>query len=66
MLQITHCLYYKINGKVQKLLKTLSEIQRILCLGDDFQTQKNILRLHNCVFKHFIHLKRDNPSRKSE
>ena len=61
LLQMTHSLYYKINGKVQKLLKTLSEIQRILYLGDDFRTPKNIWRLHICVFKHFILLKEVTP-----
>ena len=43
--------------KVHRILKTLSEIQRILCLGDDFHTAKEILRLHNCSFEHFLFLK---------
>ena len=38
--QITHCLYNKINGKVQKLLKTLSEIQIMMYRGDDSRLQK--------------------------
>ena len=54
---MTHFLCYKINGKVNKLLKTLPEMQRILYLGDDMRTSKNILRLHNCAFEHFILLK---------
>ena len=38
-------------------MNTLSEIQRILYLGDDFRTSKEMLRLHNCSFEHFILLK---------
>ena len=57
LLQMTHFLCYKINGKVHILLKTLSEMQRILYLGDDMCTSKNILRFHSCVFEHFILLK---------
>ena len=43
LLVLTQPLYQKINGKVHKLLKTLSEIQRILYLGDDFRTPQEIL-----------------------
>ena len=57
LLHLTQCLYHKIDGKVHKLLKTLSEIQRILYVGDDFRKAKEILRLHNCSFEHFILLK---------
>ena len=57
LLIITQTLYQKIDGKVHKLLKTLSEIQRILYLGDDFRTPQEILRLHNSCFEHFKLLK---------
>ena len=46
---MTHFLCYKINVKVHKLLKTLSEMQRILYLGDDMRTSKNILRLRSSI-----------------
>ena len=61
LLHLTQCLYQKIDGKVHKLLKTLSEIQRILYLGDHFRTAKIILRLHNCSFEHFVLLKEVLP-----
>ena len=51
-------MYYKIDDDVHRLLRTLSEIQRILYLGDDFRTPKEILRLHNVCFEHFILLKK--------
>ena len=57
LLHYTQCLYQKIDGKVHRILNTLSEMQRILYLGDDFRTAKEILRLHNCSFEHFILLK---------
>ena len=50
LLVLTQTLY----GKIHKLLNTLSEIQRILYLGDDFRTPQEILRLHNSCFEHFI------------
>ena len=40
------------------LLSTLAEIQRILYLSDDQRTQKEVLRLHNVCFLHFVLLKR--------
>ena len=58
MLLLTKNLYYKIDGDVHRLLRTLSEIQRILYLGDDFRTPKEILRLRNVCFEHFILLKK--------
>ena len=58
LLQVTKCLQYKIDGNVYKLLRTLCEIQRILYLGDDFRTPKEILRLHNASFEHFVLLKK--------
>ena len=48
LLYMTNSLHHQINGKIDRLLMTLSEIQRILYLGEDFRTAKNILRLHNC------------------
>ena len=54
LVTLTHALYGKINGKIHRLLKTLSEIQRILYLNDEFRTPKEILRLHNCCFEHFV------------
>ena len=53
LLQLTKCIYRKVNGKLYKMLKTLTEIQRILYLKDDFRTPKQILRLHNSCFEHF-------------
>ena len=46
------------RGDVHRFLRTLSEIQRILYLGDDFRTPKEILRLHNVCFEHFVLLKK--------
>ena len=57
LLRLTRNTYLKIDGKVHMLLRTLSEIQRILYLGDDFRTPKEILRLHNVCFEHFVLLK---------
>ena len=57
LLQLTQNLYHKIDGKAHKVIKTLSEIQRILYLGDDLRTPKQILRLHNSCFEHFVLLK---------
>ena len=45
---------YEIDGNVSKLLGTLCEIQRILYLGEDFRTPKEILRLYNVCFQHFV------------
>ena len=36
---------------------TLSEIQRILYLSDEFRSPKEILRLHNSCFEHYVLLK---------
>ena len=57
LLALTQDLYQKIDGKVHKLLKTLTEIQRILYLSDDFRSPKEILRLHNSCFEHYVLLK---------
>ena len=57
LLQLAQNLYHKIDGKAHKLIKTLSEIQRILYLGDDLRTPNQILRLHNSCFEHFVLLK---------
>ena len=57
LLILTENLEHKIDGKVHRLLKSLSEIQRILYLGDDFRTPREILRLHNCCFQHFVLMK---------
>ena len=43
-----------IDGKVLRLLKTLSEVQRILYLRDDQRTAVEVLRLHNSCFEHYI------------
>ena len=61
LLQLTQNLHYEIDGLVHRLLRTLSEIQRILYLGDDFRTCKEILRLHNSCFEHFVLLKKIMP-----
>ena len=58
LLQVTISLQYKIEVNAYKLLRTLCEIQRILYLGDDFRTPKEILRLHNPSFEHFVLLKK--------
>ena len=54
LLYMTNSLHYQINGKIDRLLMTLSEIHRILYLGEDFRTAKNMLRLHNCCFQHVL------------
>ena len=64
LLYMTNSLHHQINGKIDRLLMTLSEIQRILYLGEDFRTAKNILRLHNCCFQHFVLLKEVFPVEK--
>ena len=46
-----------INNKVVHLLKTLSEIQRILYLKEDHRTCKEILRLHNSCYQHLVLMK---------
>ena len=51
-------LHLKIDGNVDKIFRSLSEIQRILYLDDDYRTPKEILRLHNSCFEHFILLKK--------
>ena len=43
VLHLTQCLYQETDGKVQRKLNTLSEIQGILYLGDDFRTAKEML-----------------------
>ena len=58
---MTQTLRHEIDGLVHKLLRTLSEIQRILYLGDDFRTPKEILRLHNICFAHFALIKKIMP-----
>ena len=45
------------NQKIIILLKTLIEIQRILYLSEEFRIPKEILRLHNTCFQHFVLLK---------
>ena len=57
LLILTKQLHFKIDGNVHRLLRTLSEIQRILYLGDDSRTPKEILRLHNLCYEHFVLLK---------
>ena len=54
MSQVMKGLQYEIDGNVSKLLGTLCEIQRILYLGEDFSTPKEILRLYNVCFQHFV------------
>ena len=54
LLILTKYTYHKIDGKVHKLLRTLCEIQRILYLGEEYRTPKEILRLHKVCFEHFI------------
>ena len=46
-----------IDGKDLRLLKTLSEVQRILYLRDDQRTDVEVLRLHNSCFEHYILMK---------
>ena len=43
LLQLTQHLHYEIDGRVHRLLRSLSEVQRILYLGDDLRTSKEIL-----------------------
>ena len=57
LLQVMKGLQYEIDGNGSKLFGTLCEIQRILYLGDDFRTPKEIRRLHNVCFQHFVLLK---------
>ena len=57
LLQVMKGLQYETDGNVHKLLGTLCEIRRILYLVDDFRTPKEILRLHNVCFQHFVLLK---------
>ena len=61
LLQLTQNLRDEIDGLVHKLLRTLSEIQRILYLGDDFRSPEEILRLHNTCFAHFALIKKSMP-----
>ena len=61
LLQLTQNLHYEIDGYVHRLLRSLTEIQIILYLGDDFQTSNEILRLHNFCFDHFVILKNIMP-----
>lgn len=58
LLQLTQMLHFKIDGLVHRLFRTLTEIQRILYLDDDYRNAKEILRLHNSCFEHFILLKK--------
>ena len=58
LLLLTKNMHYKIDGDVHRLLRTFSEIQRILYLGDNFRTPKEMLRLHNVCFEHFVLLKK--------
>ena len=57
LLVLTKALRFEIDGKVHSLLNTLSEIQRILYLEDDKRTPREVLRLHNCSFQHFVLMK---------
>ena len=61
LLQLTQNLRDEIDDFVHMLLRTLSEMQRILYLGDDFRTPKEILRLHNTCFAHFALIKKSMP-----
>ena len=64
LLLLTKELYLEIDGKIHRVLKTLSEIQRILYLGDDFRNAKEVLRLHNSSFQHFVLLRDALPFEK--
>ena len=64
LLLITSNTHFQIDGIVHRLLMTLSEIQRILYLDDDHRTAKEILRLHNVAFEHFVLLKRVMKTKK--
>ena len=58
LLLIANALNYKLqNQRVISLLKTLVEIQRILYSNEEVRTPKEILRLHNSCFQHFILMK---------
>ena len=61
LLQFTQNQRDEIDGLVHKLLRILSEIQRILYLGDDFRTPEEILRLHNTCFANFALIKNIMP-----
>ena len=39
------------------LLRTLTEIQRILYLPDEYRTATQVLRLHNSCFEHYVLMK---------
>ena len=47
----------KVSNKILRLLKTLTEIQRIIYLKENERTTREILRLHNVCFQHFIMLR---------
>ena len=49
------------DGLTLRLLQTLCEIQRILYLGDEMRSPKEILRLHNTCFEHFCLIKKIMP-----
>ena len=58
LLYLTHHLNkISFSGTTIQILKTLSEIQRILYLKDEQRTANEILRLHNTCFQHFVLLK---------
>ena len=57
LLQLTLALDEEITGKIIKLLKTFCEIQRILYLEDESRTQREVLRLHNSCFQHYVLMK---------
>ena len=46
-----------IDGKILRLLKTLSEVQRVLYLRDDQRTAVEVLRLHYSCLEHYILMK---------
>ena len=47
----------KVSNKVIRLLKTLTEIQRILYLKENDRTMQEVLRLHNSCFQHTVPMK---------
>ena len=55
LLQLTQNLHYEIDGCVHRLLRSLSEIQRILYLGDDFY---ELLKKFYCTTFVFVILKK--------
>ena len=61
LLVLTLGLYGIINGEIHRLFMTLSEIQRILYLNDEYRTPCEVLRLYNSSFEHFILLKKIFP-----